>query len=296
MQLDSIVSKRLVLGTAQFGLNYGIANRSGKVAMDQARRVLDLARENGVDTLDTAIGYGDSEARLGELGVSDFKIITKVPALPPSVINIHEWVQSQIYASLCRLNVDRLHGLLVHHAQDLFSPAGHQILQALSGLRDAGLVERIGMSVYAPSDLEPLHSNGHIGLVQAPMNVFDRRFADSCLPHYQQRNNVEFHFRSPFLQGLLLMPLSLIPEAFTPWRPLLERWSEWCREQSLTPLEGCLAHVRAVAPAAKIVVGCDSVEQFAQILESWRRTPLEAPGYLRSDDSLLVNPSLWTRA
>jgi hypothetical protein len=127
------------------------------------------------------------------------------------------------------------------------------------------------------------------------MNVFDRRIVDSGLLARLQGAGVEVHLRSAFLQGLLLMSATAVPTTFAPWQPRFERWQAWCRENSLTPLQACLAHVRSAAPGAKIVVGCDNAEQFAEILEAVRQPPLEVPDEFRSGDLRLINPALWSR-
>jgi aryl-alcohol dehydrogenase-like predicted oxidoreductase len=292
---SNFIPSRLVLGTVQFGSNYGIANRSGQVATEEARRVLQLARANGVDTLDTAIEYGNAEARLGELGVADFKIVTKMPALSSAEDDVYSWLRTRVEESMQRLRAKRLYGLLLHHAPDLFSTAADRLVKALGRVRDAGLVEHIGVSIYAPSDLELVDATGSFGLVQAPMNVFDRRIVSSGLLARLQGAGVEVHLRSAFLQGLLLMPATAVPTIFAPWEPRFERWHAWCRENALTPLQACLAHVQSAAPRAKIVVGCDNAEQFAEILDAVRQPPLEAPDEFRSGDVRLINPALWGR-
>ncbi|MCZ8286739.1 MAG: aldo/keto reductase, partial [Bacteroidia bacterium] len=101
---------KLALGGAQFGLAYGVSNLSGQVSREAARDIVGLARTGGVDTIDTAIAYGDSEACLGEVGVSGFKVVTKLPALPGDVDGVEAWVRGQIEASLKRLGVTRIHG------------------------------------------------------------------------------------------------------------------------------------------------------------------------------------------
>jgi aryl-alcohol dehydrogenase-like predicted oxidoreductase len=233
--------------------------------------------------------------RLGELGVEDFKIVTKVPALSSVEDDVYLWLLKRVEESLRSLRVQRLHGLLLHHAPDLYGAAANRLVKALGRVRDAGMVEHVGVSIYAPSDLELVDAPCTFGLVQAPMNVFDRRIIESGLLARLQNAGVEVHLRSAFLQGLLLMPAAAVPNTFRPWQPRFNRWHAWCRENALTPLEACLAHVRSVAPGAKIVVGCDNAEQFAEILEALRQPPLEAPDEFRFGDLRLINPALWSR-
>jgi len=96
---------RLALGTVQFGLDYGVANQAGKVRFEEARNILKLATEHSIDTLDTAIAYGDSESTLGQAGVSNWKVVTKLSAVPDNCNDIAGWVESQVEGSLGRLGI-----------------------------------------------------------------------------------------------------------------------------------------------------------------------------------------------
>lgn len=284
---------KLVLGTAQFGNKYGVANRTGKIDKGEALRVLDLARRNGVDTLDTAVVYGDAESRLGELGVKDFKIVTKVPALPSEVGDPHTWLEAMVKESLMRLRIPQLHGLLLHHAPDLAGGASERLIQALCSMRDSGLVEHIGASIYAPSEAEVIDVSARLTLIQAPMNVLDRRMHESGLLKRLQDAGVEVHLRSAFLQGLLLVHPTELTDMFEKWRPKLKLWHEWCLAKCITPLEACLAHIKWAAPNAKVVIGCDNARQFEEIIKAAHKQAICAPDELCSTDPLLINPSLW---
>jgi len=91
---------KLALGTAQFGLSYGVANQNGQVDLEAGHKIVRMAAARGIDTIDTAIAYGESEQRLGDIGVGDFKIITKLPAIPTECVNISAWVSQNLKASL----------------------------------------------------------------------------------------------------------------------------------------------------------------------------------------------------
>src|SRR3990172_7552207 len=110
---------RLALGTAQFGLPYGIANQGGQVKRSAAKAMLQLAAANGIDILDTAISYGESETYLGEAGTQGFKLVTKLSAVPNGCADVSGWVQEQLVASLSRLGVSAVYGLLLHCPQQL---------------------------------------------------------------------------------------------------------------------------------------------------------------------------------
>lgn len=91
---------KLALGTAQFGLNYGIANKTGRVPPNEVRKILAEAARRGMDVLDTAIAYGESESMLGEIGVPNWRVVSKLPAVPEDCNNVLDWVAEQIGGSL----------------------------------------------------------------------------------------------------------------------------------------------------------------------------------------------------
>ena len=111
---------KLALETVQFGLDYGVANKSGRVTAQEATVILQRTQACGLDTLDTAIAYGDSEAVLGQLGIKQWKTVTKLPAAPEGCKDVSQWVYDQIRQSITRLGVRQLHGVLLHRpAQQL---------------------------------------------------------------------------------------------------------------------------------------------------------------------------------
>src|SRR3979490_7479 len=107
------MQNRLALGTVQFGQRYGVANDSGQVPSAAVRAILLRAAEAGIDTLDNAIAYGDSETRLGAVGVSSWRVITKLPSPPDNVSDAGQWVYAQVRGSLQRLRVGQLEGVLL---------------------------------------------------------------------------------------------------------------------------------------------------------------------------------------
>ena len=119
---------RLALGTAQFGLPYGIANQAGQVSRKDVSAMLQLAASNGIDTLDTAIAYGESEKSLGQAGTQGFRVVTKLPALPDDCPQVIPWVSEQVDASFTRLGVSSVYGLLLHRPEQLLRQIGELFL------------------------------------------------------------------------------------------------------------------------------------------------------------------------
>lgn len=284
---------RIALGTVQFGLPYGIANQTGQVARSEAKAMLQLAAANGIDTLDTAIAYGDSETCLGEAGVQGFDVVTKLPALPASCPDVGEWVRNQVGLSLCRLGLGCVHGVLLHRSADLLGQDGEVLWHALQSLRSTGLVGKVGVSVYSPTELEAVCGRFDVGLVQAPFNLLDRRLSTSGWLDRLKGKGVEVHTRSAFLQGLLLMGRTAIPPKFSSWIPLLNAWHDWLDNEEISAAQACLSFVQSVSGIDKIVVGVDSVQQFEQIIKAAQVTVDLIFPEISCDDERLINPSNW---
>lgn len=287
---------RIALGTVQFGLPYGIANRVGQVSISSAQDMLRLARNWGVDTLDTAIAYGESEYCLGQIGVKQYRVITKLPAIPDGNCDIPAWVEQQVLASLERLGIASLYALLLHRPAQLLEAQGPAIFQALTNLKKSGRVKKIGVSVYSPAELDLLVEKYRLDIVQAPFNLLDRRLFTSGWLRRLQAENVEVHTRSTFLQGLLLMPLSEIPVEFLAWKDLWEEWSNWLQSnRRVTALQACLAYPLSFSEIGRVVVGADSSNQLVQLLHAAMSCELSAFPDIQCDDETLINPSNWAR-
>jgi len=285
---------RLALGTVQFGLQYGIANQAGQMSRDQARSMLMLAADQGIDTLDTAIAYGESETRLGELGVGSFKTITKLPAFPEGLADVTSWVQSQVHSSMGRLGVSTLYGLLLHRSEQLLGLQGSALFQALQALKASGKVQKIGVSIYSPRELDAIYPAFPLDLVQAPFNLVDRRLQSSGWLQRLKAAGVEVHTRSAFLQGLLLMPVAERPTKFSAWSEIWASWQHWLVGRNISPAQACLGFALAQPDIDRVVVGADSLKQLQQLIDAASAPVLSDFPDLDCDDEALINPSQWS--
>ncbi len=292
----SIGATRLALGTVQFGLPYGVANTQGQVSYDQAEAMIGEMRRAGIDTIDTAIAYGEAETVLGRIGISGFRLVSKVPALREPVRAVDDWVVAQVEASLERLRVPRLGGLMLHAPDDLLGPHGSDLARGLQRAQDAGLAARIGLSVYSPEQLATLVDRLPLEILQIPLNVFDRRFVETGWLDRLVAEDVEVHARSVFLQGLLLMPSERVPSKFAPFRTLIDSWHAWLAgdaAEGRSGVQACLAHVASFAGISRLVVGADSLAQLQDIIEAASTATLRAPESLTSPATPLINPAQW---
>ena len=295
MNLENKNYSKLALGTAQFGMDYGLTNKSGKVHNDAAQDILNLAYENGINTIDTAIAYGDSEATLGRIGVTSWQVITKLPAVPINVSDIFEWVKLQTTESKKRLGVDRLYGILLHRPSQLLDGSrGVDLYRGLSYLKEIGSVEKIGISIYSPDELDCLNGYFNFDLLQTPLNLLDRRIIASGWLRDLKDRGIEIHARSIFLQGLLLITSDQRQNKFDRWSEIWSIYDDWISESKISRLEACLAYVLSNPDIDKVVIGMESVMHLAEILDAAKKNLKNYPENLSVKDEKLLNPSKWS--
>ena len=281
---------RLAIGTAQFGMQYGIANTTGQVTEKEAQEIVSVAKLNNIDTIDTAINYNESEECLGNISVRDFKMITKLPSLPLGISDPGEWIYQQIEASLRRLKIEKLYGLLLHSSEQFVNAS---IRLVLKDLKECKKVEKIGVSIYSPDELDRIPIEEGIDIVQAPLNLVDQRLISSGWLKILHDNKIEVHTRSAFLQGLLVMPRTLIPERFSKWDKIWDTWHDWLNSNDISAVQACLNFVLSFPEINKVIVGVETVEQFKQIIKASLNPISKYSVDIISNDKILINPYLW---
>ena len=285
---------KLALGTAQFGMRYGISNVSGKVSQEDGKVILEYAASAGIDTIDTAMAYGDSEHVLGNIGVEAFRMVTKLPEIPKYITDVERWVIKVVEDSISRLGVESLYGLLLHRPSQLFEPIGFKVLSALRLLKELGLVKNVGISVSAPCEFDALFNIYDFDIVQCPFNLVDRRLINSGWLEKLNAAGVEIHTRSSFLQGLLLLPRDSIPSKFKAWNILWDDWDEWLCENETSPVDACISYVLSFPEIDRLVVGVETQSQFTEIVGAARSTSINSYPAISSDVTNLINPSNWS--
>lgn len=284
---------RLALGTVQFGIPYGIANKLGQVSQASAKLILELASVSAIDTIDTAIAYGESESCLGKVGIKGFRLVTKLPPIPNDCFDLKTWVYEQVDASLHRMGVETIYGLLLHRSEELMGNNRKGLYKVLQGLKSDGRVEKIGISIYSPSELDTLMSYYHFDLVQAPLSLVDQRILKTGWLSRLKDKGVEVHTRSTFLQGLLLLDYIDIPSKFSHWDWLFQKWHLWLKAHNFSALEASLAFSLSFPEIDRVVVGVDSPRQLEQIIKAANLINIEFPN-LNSEDENLINPANWS--
>ncbi|MBL8022480.1 MAG: aldo/keto reductase [Leptospirales bacterium] len=280
------------LGTVQLGLDYGISNSGGQTPIEEARRILKLASEEGFEYLDTAAQYGESERVIGQiLGQKhSFKIITKTPPLTPA--NTEQDLQQGFARSLELLQVASVYGLMVHRFDDLKECKG--LIDAMRDIKASGRVRRIGVSVYTNAQALECLDLPELELIQVPLNAFDQELVISGTLDRLKQKGFEIHARSIFLQGLLLMDPETAHQFFDPIRDHLRNYHLQMKAAGLSALEGAVQFVRSLANVDCAVFGVNTLDQLREIGAALKKniSPIDFTRFAIADRSFL-NPALW---
>lgn len=264
-------ASRLGLGTVQFGLDYGVTNPAGQVTQQEIGAILKRASAAGIDTLDTARLYGESEAAIGRSGRADsFRIVTKTPkfAEVSSGDAAAALLNDDLSHSLAALGCERVEALLVHDADDLTGPHGPAIWEAMQAAKAAGRVGKIGVSVYRGEQVDAVLDRFAIEIVQLPFNPLDRRLIEAGQLARLKDARVEVHARSLFLQGLLLQAPEAIEPRFGALREAVAELHGWAAGEEMTPLQGVLALALAEARIDRFIIGITSVAELEDIVSA----------------------------
>lgn len=276
----------LVLGTAQWGSNYGLTNAGGRLTDAALAELLEAAGGLGLALLDTAPAYGDAEARIGRMAPG-LRVQTKVNVAETAVP-----IRDQVQASCDRMGHSTLWGVLVHDWPAATSASRAVGAGALGRLVSDGLVERVGVSVYEEVDLVDLLTIfPSARVVQVPVNLLDQRLADSELITELRSAGVRIQSRSVFLQGLLLA--STPPTAFSD-HPDLMRARRGAESLGISSLALALGFIRSHEWIDEVVVAPTSAEELLAIHSAWVEAPTDLDwASFASRDLDLLDPRRW---
>ncbi|MEJ2445862.1 MAG: aldo/keto reductase [Exilibacterium sp.] len=294
---------KLALGTVQFGMDYGVTNRAGQVGMAEVEKILRLAADAGIDTLDTAVGYGDAEARVGRVlagggvgsfGAPPFKVVTKLPGGIKAAD-----VAGVVEGSLRRVGVEGLDGLLAHSAGDLLSASGQGVIAAMEGLKREGLCERVGASLYYPCEFAGLAEEAALDLFQVPLSLLDQRFNGPEVVSVAGEKGLSLHGRSLLLQGVLVEPLGRLPGFFQGFSNYLRPLGETAARFGVDLLTLALTAAWLSPAVERVVLGCCSEAQLRQLIECFDAAA-EVAGEVdlaafACDDEKLLLPVNWVK-
>jgi len=311
---ETAPTPRMVMGTAQLGMAYGVANTAGQPDSELAERLVKTAISNGVTCLDTARAYGASEEALGMALAAGWQgratIITKLAPLTdcpasakPDTVNAY--VDASIYQSCNALRQQSLEVVLLHRASHL-SDWGGAIVNRLMHLKNSGVINRLGVSAQNPQELLAALKHAEIEWIQLPFNILDGRW-DNVIPDIQKMREtrpIVIHARSALLQGLITStdPAHWATANVKDHAKLTGWLSEQVRACGLSnAAELALCYANSIDWIDGVVVGIETMDQ---LLDNIRIFGLPGLSGLQLQnivenrpyvDEATLNPALWAK-
>lgn len=290
-----MVSK-IILGTVQLGLNYGVNNKSGKVSEEKAIEILRTAYENGIRVLDTAEVYGSSHSVIGsfhkKLPECKFLISTKIPK------NLDNACISSVVEKYCNdLNVDNIEYLLFHSFESY--EKNEKIKLELEGLKKKNIISKIGVSVYTNEEALICINDNLIDSIQIPYNLLDNSYSRGPVLVKAKEMNKILHTRSAFLQGLFFMNPTTVHSAYATLQPYISKLINICQSLEISMNDLALAYCFSKPQIDNVLIGVDSTDQllrnFSSLTYKLSETTISEIENIHVKELEWLNPSKWEK-
>ena len=290
------MTSKLILGTAQIGMNYGINNKSGKISKEEAFNIFTLAHQSGIQYLDTAPVYGDAQKIIGEFHKLNpelrFNIISKIPS-GHSIEKIEQLVDDFIL----EMNISSIEVLHFHSIQDYLNANPKRIRDIIFSLKKSKKVHSFGVSIYENSDIANIINDDNINIVQLPFNLLDNISKRGDIIKLLKFHGKKIHSRSVFLQGLLLMSSAKAPNLV--FKQYLNEIEEILGETKYSVEEIALQYCLAQENIDNTLIGVDSLEHLKiNLRNSIKNMNFEVLSKINQIDfksSSFLNPSNWNK-
>jgi len=288
------MENKLILGTVQFGLDYGINNTTGKLGTNQVLELLKIAYDHGIRILDTAEVYGNAHETIGDFhkknGNSKFKIITKFPDVIRNN-SINEIVLDYIK----QLAVNSIEVLMFHSFESF--KTNYKALDSLVELKSKGYVNNIGVSVYTNDHLKQLLNEDLITVIQLPFNMLDNFNLRGDLLSQLKKKGKLIHTRSAFLQGLFFKNTNEKTPIVQKLKTELEILNQIIIESNCSKEELALSYCLQQENIDNVIIGVDSVFQLNANIKAASyeigQDVIKVINNIKVKDLDLLNPSLW---
>ena len=277
---------RLILGSAQFGLKYGL--HKTKINNKEFQKIFKILKSNSLSYFDTATNYGDSQKKIGTFNIKK-KVITKIKIPKKKPENLKNWYNQIITKTLKDLKVKKLYGVLFHDTSDIFE--NKELLNIILESKKKKLVSKVGISVYDKFEINKVLKIWKPDIIQMPLNIFDQRFFKKNFFMKLRQLKIETHVRSCFLNGLLLE--KSLKRGNINSKKKFRDFIGWCKLRNINQLTACLHFVKRIKYINALIVGFNNSKQLEEILVSFKKKNILVPSNFSVNEKQIIDPRKW---
>lgn len=293
---------KLCLGTVQFGIDYGIANSTGKVEQEEVNKILEYVISEDINCFDTAKAYGNSESVIGSYlnsreRLDDINIISKIKS--DQILLSYEALRKEIDYSLSKIATEKLFGLLLHDSSALYQ-WDDKFSEYIKRLKFDNLIDNFGVSIYTDEEFKLAIENDSVEIIQIPYSLFDQRAVFKNWFEIAKGKNKLIFIRSVYLQGVILMNSNDVPSSLEKVKPYLSILDIVCKDLNISRNELALSFVNNTAPDSILLFGCDDLSQAKENIHNFNNLidlDSKVINYLQEEfssiDEKIYNPTKW---
>lgn len=291
-----MLKNKLVIGTANWGLPYGIGPSSRRINTNELKKIILILKKNQIFDLDTSVLYGDAHSRILDLCDSNFRIYTKFSAnLASSNVEVFKSTSTKVIDNiLSKFEKKNLKGLYIHNVDAIYNDKFSILVDLLKEVQSLKKDVKTGVSVYSASDVNTLLRSWTPDIIQVPLNIIDQRMVKSQTLAHLKDHGVEIHARSVFLQGILLMDKDKLPKSLDILRNAIDKIDLWCRSNKVKKIDACLSYVEHLSEVDKIVLGVENCDQLNQVLAADMGSYPTLRDIVKTSDEKLLDPRNWS--
>lgn len=283
---------KICLGTANIGDNYGLENKQ-KINSKDIKKIFKYLIKKKINFIDTAFSYKNSHRIIKNNFSSNFKIITKLPLPKKNIKNIYKWITIKVIKEQIYFN-NQIDILLLHNTQMLKNKKIElETYKALDFLKKNKIINKVGLSVYYPSELDKLINKFKFDVVELPINIFNREFDKTGWLKKLKKKKINIIARSVFLKGLLLKNDYKKFKVFKTWFKYFRMFDQWTQKKKISKLEASIRFIKSYKEIDLIIFGIRNLNQLKEIYKIMKKKPIKVPDNILVKNRKFTNPKNW---
>jgi aryl-alcohol dehydrogenase-like predicted oxidoreductase len=294
--MNKIINKnnKLILGTVQMGLKYGINNINGKISREECNKIFEKAFESNIRILDTAEAYGNSHDIIGKFHENNPNFKFKVNTKLANNIDLKQ-IDGKISNYLKELHIDQIETLMFHGYNSYHK--NKLLIEKMVSLKKMDVIKNIGVSIYTNAEIESILNDDNVSVIQLPFNLLDNMTQKNNLLTQIKKSGKISQSRSAFLQGIFFKDLNKKNKIIDQLKKELIQLKNLTIKYKCSMQELALSYCLCQKEIDNVLIGVDSSEQLVKNISAAKFkidiNLINEINKIKVENVDLINPSLW---